>query len=284
MYLIQSRQNIEECYRQFKEVNDRQTLLTGLYSKTREYCLIHLNSDHDIVGDFLLDFIEHRLDKVLAEFERRKHPYFTAFYLLYVRNLFRNFIRRYRRRELNTLPLQVDVSITEPTQYFMFTDNSRNQKKKQAFRKFWSSLRIALANHNPIDAVLFKFYYSIPLNIQDIKFLVNQFGADKTEYIIYQIEKRRSYRQVRMQVAEDRINRYYRRASQGQIRRSSERHQADILAYKNRFWNNSIYSLAKLLNLNRQNAAFRLKRTTARLQKELHDCKSTLQFFTGDIS
>lgn len=283
MYRLQNRMSIEECYHQYRHNHNRQILLAGLYSETREYCLLYLNSDPDIVGDFLLELIESRLDKILDDFEKRKHHSFTAFYLVYVRNLFRNFIRKYRRRQLNTLPLQLDASFNESSRYFMFTDNSRSKKKRQAFREFWSLLAKALMNHQPIDSILFKFYYSIPLSLYDLKFLVNQFGASKAEHIIYGVEKRRNHRNSKIQVAEDRINRYYRRASQSVTALQSERREADILAYRNRFWNNSIYSLAQLLELNRQNAAFRLKKTIARLQKELSDCESIFNFIKGDI-
>lgn len=248
---------IEKHYRHFVKTGNREQLLAGLYRETHAYCMRRLSRDPDIVGDFMLHLLEGRLDQIIGKFEQRNHPSFPAFYILCVRNSFQNFIKKYRRTHLDMLPLQTDPLAART----MTTFNPE---------EFWLRLDQGLQNLNEIDSLLFKIYHSIPFNSRDLKAMIREYGAERTLEMIEQIEDRRRFREDRLLAAENRMNRFYNRAMQSNFRLKSGRRAADVQSYFNRHWAHSIYSVARLLGMSRQLAAFRLRRATKQLRNYLN--------------
>jgi len=248
---------LEKHYDHFVETGNKQQLLVGLYRETHAYCMRRLSRDPDVVGDFILHLLEGRLDRIIGAFQQRNHPSFPAFYILCVRNSFQNFIRRYRRTHLDMLPLQNDPLAARTTASF-------NPEE------FWQKLEQGLQSLSDMDSLLFKIYHSIPLNSENLKTMVRDFGVERTLEMMEQIEERRRFREDRLLAAEDRMNRFYSRAVQASFRLQSGRRDADVQSYLNRHWAHSIYAVASLLGMSRQLAAFRLRRTTKHLRKYLN--------------
>lgn len=248
---------LEEHYRHYVKTGNREQLLAGLYRETHAYCMRRLSRDPDIVGDFMLHLLEGRLDRIIGKFQQRNHPSFPAFYILCVRNSFQNFIKRYRRTHLDMLPLQTDPLAAR-------TSASFNPEE------FWLRLDQGLQSLSDMDSLLFKIYHSIPLNSENLKAMVREFGAERTLEMMEQIEDRRRFREDRLLAAENRMNRFYNRAMQTSFRLQSGRRNADVQSYLNRHWAHSIYAVATLLGMSRQLAAFRLRRATKQLRNYLN--------------
>jgi hypothetical protein len=240
-------------YERYLITGNREELLSGLYRETYIYCLNRLSRDPDVVGDFMLYLIEGKLEQMISEFQERKHPSFPAFYILCVKNNFRNFIRIHRRRHFEMLPLQTD---------FLSTRNHLSFNAEE----FWHRLEQGLMSLSVIDNLLFRIYHSIPLNSENLKNMVQEFGAERTVEIMEQIEARRRFRENRLTEAEYRMNRFYFRSMRTNSHSRDGRRRADLRCYRNRHWSHSIHSVATWLGMSRQLAAFRLRRAAKQLQ------------------
>ncbi len=263
-----SKSMLEQHYEQFLQTGNKRQFLVGLYRETHSYCLRRLSQDPDVVGDFILHLLEGRIDQIVEEFQRRRHPSFPAFYLLCLRNSFQNFIRKYRRTHMDTLPLQGDL---------LDTDHSSSFNREE----FWQRLEQGLQNLSGLDCLLFKIYHSIPLNADNLKYMIEDYGPERSLEIVNSLESRRRFRENRLQLAEERINRFYSRAIRANYRMESGRRRADVQTYLNRHWAHSIYSVATLLGISRQLAAFRLRRSTRCLREHLQPF--ALQELRGDL-
>lgn len=270
---------LDHLYRDYERDRDLRGLFGRIYSETRSYCLKRLSRDPDLVADFLVDFFEKRFERVVAEFVSRSHPSFPGFYLVSVRHSFSSFIRSRRRRSIPTVPLHWydDEKSSEAMLYHHDQDrpasraDAVSEPQPMMHRDLWRIVDEALSRLGGIDPVLFKIYHNIPLNIAEVRLLATTYGVDKAECMLHGIQSRRDLRIQRLEIVRRRIDRFAGQCLRGQRPTGLRKRGSYLQAFQNRHWIHSVQGLAGMLEMSKQLASFRLRRTTRFLKEELVD-------------
>lgn len=273
-------------YRDYEADRDLSRFFGRIYNETRSYCLKRLCSDPDLVADFLLEFFEKRFERILAEFHAREHPSFPGFYLVSVRHSFASFMRSHRRRSIPTVPLQYceQEMASDALVYRQDIDRlapgSDGVCEASATGRgdLWHLIDEALSRLEGIDPILFKIYHNIPLNINEVRLITTTYGVDKAVCMLHCIQARRNHRLDRLEIVQRRIDHYASRCMRGNRPATGTRKRITYLqSLQNRHWIHSVQGLAGMLEMSKQLASFRLRRTTRFLKDTLAELGTEFQ-------
>ena len=118
--------------------------------------------DVDVKNDFLLHFYEH-LPLFFETYQRYKHSPFTPFLVRYSKNLFNNFIRHYRRRQISESRFCETFIKRSERDSFYSQDSSAISNSRQTLDDLPMEHRL-----------ITKLYFGLELNLEELKFLVGR--------------------------------------------------------------------------------------------------------------
>lgn len=275
--------SFDTSYQRYMQDSDPNRFFAAIYSETRSYCIRHLSRDPDVISDFLLNFLECRLERLIMEFQKRDHPSFPGFFLLCLRNDFANFMRGQRRRAVPTIPLDLNENEAVAEALVYHCEATRQESniwdsipRRSQEKELWEAIEEALSQLGGIDPILFKMYHNIPLNICNIRKMVHLYGVERTSDVLRSLEDRRNYRVERLEVVRKRMDRYNSRRLRGECPAGSRKRDSYMQTYQNRYWVHSVQGLATLLGISKQLASIKLRRATKFLRTSLEDYHAEL--------
>jgi hypothetical protein len=162
---------INQAYDYYLKKRDNSKLMEVIYNELSKE-LVYLNADDDFIYNFILDFIETRLQKVLESYQKyNKQVPFSV----YLRGSIKFAYYSYYKSRKKMIKFENQI---------VYYDNALNiiddsYTKIDKNENHWILILSYLQQFKIKDRIIFKLYYNFPLNANELQYLVLKKGFQK---------------------------------------------------------------------------------------------------------
>jgi len=162
---------INQAYEYYLKKRDKTKLMEVIYHELSKE-LFYLKADHDFIYNFILDFIETRLSKVLEAYQKNNQQIPFSNYL---RGSIKFSYYSYYKSRKKMIQFENQITYYDNVlniidDYYTIVDKSENH---------WILILSYLQQFKIKDRIIFKLYYNFPLNANELQYLVLKKGFQK---------------------------------------------------------------------------------------------------------
>ncbi len=181
---------IDDLYDSYKKTLNKNQIIQYIYFyNSQELKKIH--SDLDTRLNFIVEFIEYQLDKILQNYQLLEQKYndqvpfsFLQYLRGGLRNAFYSYLKSKRLFSLNSLytPLLENLNIE--------TNTSETYITRSELRiHFWFLLSEKLNHFSVLERIIFKLYYHLELDTSELKYLITHYDYKEIKNLFRKIKK-----------------------------------------------------------------------------------------------
>lgn len=172
---------LEEGYIHYQQSKKLDKLIYNIY-KFFSIELKHYHHDQDLIDNFILEFIEKRLMNVIKNYQKkfdetRNNFSFTAYFIGSIKKAFYSYKEKYinenKWEQINNYNIDITNIILDNENRFLNLYSSNDD--------FWFTILEYLNEFSIIDRIIFKLFYDFKLNLEELQYLISQYGFEKTK-------------------------------------------------------------------------------------------------------
>ncbi len=165
-------------YLQSKKLDQLIYIIYKIFSKELRY----YHNDQELIDNFILEFIEKKLMNVIENYQKKfdnvKNNFsFTSYFVASIKKAFFSYKQRYRIEKkwelMNICNLDIINLILDKENRFINLYNSHDD--------FWFIILESINKFPLIERVIFKLFYDFKLNLEELQYLVKNYGYEKTK-------------------------------------------------------------------------------------------------------
>lgn len=179
----------QELYENYKKTYNKNEIIQYIYffnsKELKKMCY-----DLDTRLNFVVEFIEYHLDKILQNYKsiEKKYNYQVPFtFLQYLRGGLKNAFYSYIKKKLplfEPLPFLVE-NLNTQTNFLHKTYNIHSKFQMN----FWFLLIEKLNQFSILERIIFKLYYHLELDTLDLEYLIQHYEYIETKKLFEKIKK-----------------------------------------------------------------------------------------------
>lgn len=174
---------IDQSYENYKKTKNKNEIYKCIYFiNSKELSKIYY--DLDVRLNFIVEFLENRLDSLLENFQKieqlhKENIAFSKYLRGALRNSFLNYLKKYKIFSKKSQIVELDQIFS----YYL--------KKEENFfdnnLEFWALFFKKLEELDIMERIIFKLYFHFELNTKEIKYLIQKNGYKKTKELLKKI-------------------------------------------------------------------------------------------------
>ncbi|GIX42154.1 MAG: hypothetical protein KatS3mg129_1887 [Leptospiraceae bacterium] len=177
---------IEKSYIEYLSNHDLSKMMEAIYFLYKKE-LLYFCTNEDIIHNFLLEFFESILEKVLENYKKRQDDISL---LPYLKNSIKFSFFTYLKKHKIQLKFDKSKIYLSDNVSYKLSDPDENTCFN-SYEDFWFKI-LEFLNDLPIyERILFKFYYDLKLNSEELKYLIIQYGFKKVKNFLNHYSKLR---------------------------------------------------------------------------------------------
>jgi len=171
---------INQAYDYYLKKRDNSKLMEVIYNEFSKE-LMYQNTDDDFIYNFILDFLETRLQKVLTTYQKNKTK---IPFSVYLRGSIKFAYYSYYKSRKKMIKFENQIVYSENV--LNIIDESYPTSGKN--ENYWILILSYLQQFKIKDRIMFKLYYNFPLNSDELQYLVLKKGFQRVKDYFYKQE------------------------------------------------------------------------------------------------